>query len=100
MAHDPEVYDSPFEFNPERFLSPSITTASTSVDPESPVLKRSPETDVRSFIFGFGRRICPGEKLADAVLFMAAAMSLAAFDLRVPEGARKPGYEFCKGTLT
>ena len=104
MAHDPEVYHSPMEFHPERFLSP--TRAS---DPDSPVLdsgrssllkvKKFPEQNVRDFVFGFGRRICPGRELADATLFMAAAMSIAVFDLQVPEGGRKPSFEFKPGTI-
>lgn len=103
MAHDPEVYHSPMEFYPERFLSP--TRAS---DPDSPVLGNGrsgssnikyPEQDVRDFVFGFGRRICPGKELADATLFMAAAMSIAVFDLQVPEGGREPGFEFKPGTI-
>lgn len=41
MAHDPENYNDPFTFKPERFLE---------------VEGRMPELDSRNFVFGFGRR--------------------------------------------
>ena len=34
------------------------------------------ERDVREYVFGFGRRACPGRELADATLFMFVAMSI------------------------
>lgn len=63
MAHDPETYPNPFEFNPDRFMGDT------------------PNRDPFDFIFGIGRRICPGRLLADASLFITCAMSLAAFDI-------------------
>lgn len=101
MAHDENVYEKPFEFYPERFLRSSASSR----DPDSPIVERNesgikPEQDVRDYIFGFGRRICPGKELADATLFMVAAMSIAVFDLRVPEHGRTPGFEFQPGTLS
>lgn len=53
-------------FRPERFL-------------ESPTHK--PEPDPRLFIFGYGRRICPGRSLADKALFITIAQSLAVFNI-------------------
>lgn len=51
-------------FRPERFLG---------------VDGREPETDPYPFVFGFGRRICPGRFLADNTMFLSAARSLAVF---------------------
>ncbi|KAG1747590.1 cytochrome P450 [Suillus lakei] len=42
ISRDQEMYPDPLEFRPERFLGPS------------------PQLDPRKFIFGFGRRACPG----------------------------------------
>jgi cytochrome P450 len=42
MSRDPRNYNNPDKFNPERFLGPE------------------PELDPRKYIFGFGRRKCPG----------------------------------------
>lgn len=45
MAHDEEVYPNPFQFRPERFLG------------------AEPQMDPKKFVFGFGRRVCPGTSL-------------------------------------
>lgn len=64
--HNPELYKNPFEFRPERFLG------------------AEPETDPRRYVFGFGRRICPGKILADNSLYLNFAQSLAVFDIGKP----------------
>ncbi|RFU27553.1 hypothetical protein B7463_g8777, partial [Scytalidium lignicola] len=69
FTHDPAVYADPMAFRPERFL-------------ESPIHK--PEPDPRSFIFGFGRRICPGRYVADNALFITIAQTLAVFKIEKP----------------
>ncbi|KXS93762.1 hypothetical protein AC578_4729 [Pseudocercospora eumusae] len=66
FAHDAEIYPEPSTFNPNRFLGDK------------------PEMDPRNFIFGFGRRICPGKLLADASLFLTIARTLAVFDIESP----------------
>lgn len=42
---------------------------------------RSRSRNPAGFVFGFGRRICPGRRLADSTLFLAIAKVLAAFDV-------------------
>jgi len=66
MCHDPSLYHDSFTFKPERFL---------------PGGGREPELDPRNFVFGFGRRICPGKDLGDASLFVAFSMVLAVFNI-------------------
>ncbi|KAF8814227.1 cytochrome P450 [Phlegmacium glaucopus] len=63
MMHDPKVYSDPMSFNPERFLGPNM------------------EQDPHDVCFGFGRRICPGQVLADSSIFIACAMILSVFDI-------------------
>ncbi|KAK0484843.1 cytochrome P450 [Armillaria novae-zelandiae] len=86
MLHDPTIYNSPFEFKPERFLG------------------RTPERDPRSIAFGFGRRICPGRLLADASIFISCAMSLAVYNISKyssPEAfVSKPDVEQTTGTIS
>ncbi|EME50310.1 hypothetical protein DOTSEDRAFT_59413 [Dothistroma septosporum NZE10] len=66
FAHSSDTYLNPGVFNPDRFLG------------------GDPELDPRTFIFGFGRRVCPGQLLANSNLFLALARTLAALDIRKP----------------
>ncbi|KAL5481175.1 hypothetical protein ACEPAI_10116 [Sanghuangporus weigelae] len=67
FMHDAETYHDPMAFRPERFFG---------------VDGRAPETDPRTLVFGFGRRICPGRELADASIYLTIAQSLAVFDIK------------------
>jgi cytochrome P450 len=58
FTHDPEVYADLMVFRPERFL-------------EAPTYKSKP--DLRIFVFRYGRRICPGQCVADNALFITVA---------------------------
>jgi len=64
MLHDDRVYPEPFKFDPTRFLGE----------------KKQP--DPREVVFGRGRRVCPGQHIAEASLFIQVASVLAAFDIR------------------
>ncbi|KAI0763639.1 cytochrome P450 [Trametes elegans] len=79
MMHDPETYDCPSEFRPERFIKDG------KLDPTV--------RDPVAFIFGFGRRrvllgpsatICPGRYLALQSLFINIASLLHVFDISLP----------------
>ncbi|CEL57071.1 O-methylsterigmatocystin oxidoreductase OS=Aspergillus parasiticus GN=ordA PE=3 SV=1 [Rhizoctonia solani AG-1 IB] len=61
MNNDERAYSSPEQFDPDRFLDPSV--------PEPPT-------------FGFGRRSCPGLHLAEAAVFMFASTLLCSFNVR------------------
>jgi cytochrome P450 len=64
FTHDPAAYHEPESFKPERFLAPYN------------------EPDPHSYVFGFGRRVCPGKLLADSMLWLTVARSLAVYDIR------------------
>ena len=68
-THDNAIYADPESFNPSRFLT------------------TPPPRDPRDYIFGFGRRVCPGKLLADFSVWLTVATSLAAFDVRKGVGA-------------
>ncbi|KAI1790200.1 O-methylsterigmatocystin oxidoreductase [Ganoderma leucocontextum] len=71
--HDPEEYEDPDEFRPERFIRDG------KLDPNV--------RDPLAFVFGFGRRcvvICPGRYFADAALFINVASVLHVFDIGPP----------------
>ncbi|TFY69814.1 hypothetical protein EVG20_g2995 [Dentipellis fragilis] len=67
ITHDPEKYEDPTSFKPERFLQNDGTLN----DDEAPA------------VFGFGRRVCPGKCIADSSLWIAVASLLAVFDLNL-----------------
>ncbi|GJC86306.1 multifunctional cytochrome P450 monooxygenase af510 [Colletotrichum liriopes] len=69
FMNNPEVYKEPSRFRPERFLEGE---------------GREPEPDPRRYVFGFGRRICPGRVLADNSLYLNFAQSLAVFIIGKP----------------
>ncbi|KAK2042897.1 cytochrome P450 [Colletotrichum somersetense] len=66
FAHDPERYPDPMEFKPERFLG------------------SEPQTDPARYVFGFGRRICPGRYLADNSIYLNIVQLLAAYNISKP----------------
>lgn len=84
MCHDENVFSSPLDFNPDRFLVSTV--------------------DPKTIIFGFGRRFvrhkkncvnrihfkpnfcrrCPGVNLADTAIWLVIATVLANFDILPP----------------
>ncbi|CAA7270108.1 unnamed protein product [Cyclocybe aegerita] len=70
MTHDAEQYPDPFTFNPERFLKKG---GNDTVQP-----------DPRALVFGFGRRVCPGQHVAEASIFMQMVTTLAVLDISKP----------------
>ena len=63
MLHDPDRYPEPEKFRPDRFVNLSEAQMSA-VDP-------------RSIVFGFGRRICPGEHMVDSSVWLLIACMIA-----------------------
>ncbi|EPQ58584.1 cytochrome P450 [Gloeophyllum trabeum ATCC 11539] len=65
FLHDPDVYHNPFEFNPDRFMGALA------------------ERDPKDFVFGFGRRVCPGSHLADDSVWINIARTAAALEVNL-----------------
>lgn len=88
LLHDPEIYEEPMAFRPERFLP---------TNPER-------EPDPRNCCFGYGRRICPGRLLADNSIFLTIAQCLAAFNISkaIDEAGKEiePTVEFTPGIVS
>ncbi|QRV89148.1 cytochrome P450 family protein [Ceratobasidium sp. AG-Ba] len=63
MLHDPEMYPEPDRFNPERYLV------------------NSPSPEPESYVFGFGRRICPGLHIAQQSMWITISNTLANFNI-------------------
>ncbi|KAK7458752.1 hypothetical protein VKT23_009754 [Stygiomarasmius scandens] len=85
IAHDPENYHDAMTFKPERFLG------------------ESPELDPSTFVFGFGRRKCPGIEVAHSTVFIIMATCLAAFRMEHWKDERgndvPPRDEFVPGSV-
>ncbi|CAE6512419.1 unnamed protein product [Rhizoctonia solani] len=64
ILRDPKHFSSPHIFNPTRFLG------------------SKPEPDPRKYIFGFGRRVCPGSHVANNGSWILCAGILSVFDIR------------------
>ncbi|KDQ56874.1 hypothetical protein JAAARDRAFT_194819 [Jaapia argillacea MUCL 33604] len=69
MLRDEFLFPNPNTFDPDRYQE--------KVDEETE-RKRDP----RGYVFGFGRRRCPGMHLADSTIWLLMASMLAALDLR------------------
>ncbi|TFK82000.1 CyP450 monooxygenase [Polyporus arcularius HHB13444] len=68
--HDPEVYPEPDRFLPDRFMRDG---------------KLNPDIrDPGDFVFGYGRRKCPGKAFAEDAMFAIIAMTLHVFDITPP----------------
>ncbi|KAG2346919.1 cytochrome P450 [Suillus weaverae] len=65
ISRDPDVYPEPDAFKPQRWID------------EQGGLR----DDLRFFIYGFGRRACPGQHVANRSVFMAVLLVLWAYKL-------------------
>ncbi|CUA70957.1 O-methylsterigmatocystin oxidoreductase [Rhizoctonia solani] len=64
MMRDSQHYSSPHTLDPGRYL------------------KETPDPDPRKYIFGFGRRVCPGLHVASNTAWIICAGILSVFDLQ------------------
>ncbi|KAI9566969.1 cytochrome P450, partial [Boletus coccyginus] len=72
IANDPDVFPDPENFDPQRWLTAQGTL----------------RDDVRFCTFGFGRRACPGQYIANRSIFIGVALILWAF--RLSEDPKAP----------
>jgi len=83
------MYPEPHVFKPERFLTPDGKLNPQVKDPEAP--------------WGFGRRICPGRKMANSTMFINIASILATFEITTAIDSKgrpiEPSAEYGSGML-
>ncbi|GBE84668.1 hypothetical protein SCP_0606470 [Sparassis crispa] len=67
MSQDVTFYPKPQQFRPERFAEMDSQTSAS--------------RDPRQFVFGFGRRICPGRLFAEEGMWIAFASIIATMEI-------------------
>ncbi|KAF7350381.1 Cytochrome P450 [Mycena venus] len=86
ITHDSESYPDPFTFDPTRHLGDK------------------PQPDPFQFVFGYGRRVCPGAALGEESLFLAVANILASFNISKAVDAEgneiEPAFEWFSSVVT
>ncbi|GAV75857.1 p450 domain-containing protein [Cephalotus follicularis] len=79
IGRDPEAWENPEDFNPDRFIGSYID------------LKGQ---DFGLIPFGGGRRICPGMNMGIATVHIALSNLLYKFDLELPAGMMREDLDF------
>ncbi|GMJ05448.1 RED ELONGATED 1, SUPERROOT 2, ALTERED TRYPTOPHAN REGULATION 4, RUNT 1, cytochrome P450, family 83 [Hibiscus trionum] len=79
IGRDPEVWENPQEFCPERFIGSSIDYKGQ---------------DFELIPFGTGRRICPGMRMGVATVELALANLFYKFDWEMPTGMNVEDLDF------
>lgn len=74
IGRDPEFWDDPDSYKPERFLGSSVNFLGH---------------DFQFIPFGSGKRVCPGLNLGVAVLELLVANLIYSFDWELPKGLKK-----------
>ncbi|URD80052.1 Flavonoid 3'5'-hydroxylase [Musa troglodytarum] len=75
IGRDPDVWEHPLEFNPDRFM----TTKGAKTDPRG--------NDFELIPFGAGRRICAGVRMGVAPVLHMFGSLIHSFDWSLPEGS-------------
>ncbi|XP_011028967.1 PREDICTED: cytochrome P450 71A1-like [Populus euphratica] len=74
IGRDPEAWENPYEFDPDRFLGSSIDLQGN---------------DFELIPFGAGRRICPGIFMGIATVELSLSNLLYKFDWEMPGGMKR-----------
>ncbi|OCH90107.1 cytochrome P450 monooxygenase [Obba rivulosa] len=90
MTQRTDVFPDPSTFRPERFMEPG-GQVTDSIDPAN-------------MVFGFGRRVCPGQDFADASIWLLIANMVATMDISRAQDTRgndiTPSASFTSGFVS
>ncbi|KAG0695355.1 cytochrome P450 [Suillus ampliporus] len=84
ISRDPEVYPEPDAFRPQRWI-----------DDQGRL-----RDDLRNFVYGFGRRVCPGQHVADRSVFINSLLILWAFRLALDPTKSSDNMGFVNGEIS
>ncbi|KAJ4775957.1 hypothetical protein LUZ62_060214 [Rhynchospora pubera] len=74
IGRDPDMWEDPLEFNPDRFMTPKGAT----IEPNG--------NHFELITFGAGRRMCAGDRMGVLMVEFALGTLLHCFDLELPKG--------------
>ncbi|GAB4849006.1 hypothetical protein Ancab_003818 [Ancistrocladus abbreviatus] len=77
IGRDPDIWDNPLDFNPDRFL----TEKHAKIDPRG--------NDFELIPFGAGRRICAGTRMGIVMVEYILGTLVHSFDWKLPPGVDK-----------
>ncbi|KAG1747934.1 cytochrome P450, partial [Suillus paluster] len=83
ISRDPDVFPDPNTFKPDRWLG----------------IEGRVRDDPKFFVFGFGRRVCPGQDVANSSVFVNTALVLWAFRLTLDSTKPLDDMAFMDGSL-
>ncbi|KAJ6544151.1 cytochrome P450 [Mycena capillaripes] len=86
LVHDPQMYPDPFKFDPTRYISDGKFDCS--------------KNDPSRFVFGFGRRACPGKLFTEDSLWLMIAQFLAVYSVSPPTSGPTPRAAFRSGAIS
>lgn len=78
IHHDPENYYRPEDFDPERFMRNPLGTKHDEISTHQ-------ESRIPLYVFGAGRRACPGEQFAMNTIRLAFAQLMRSYDVETDE---------------
>ncbi|KAG1877308.1 cytochrome P450 [Suillus subluteus] len=83
ISRDPEVYPEPDAFKPQRWINDQGRL----------------RDDLTFFVFGFGRRVCPGQHVANRSVFINSLLILWAFQLSLDPTKPQDDMGFMNATM-
>ncbi|KAG2119197.1 cytochrome P450 [Suillus clintonianus] len=83
ISRDPDVFPEPHAFKPQRWI-----------DDQGRL-----RDDLKFFVFGFGRRICPGQHVATRSVFITSLLNLWAFHLTLDPTKPLDDMGFMRGNV-
>jgi cytochrome P450 len=83
ISRDPDVYPDPYAFNPQRWIDD----------------KGGLRDDLKFFPYGFGRRVCPGQHVANRSVFITSALILWAYKVTLDPTKPLDDMGFMTGTM-
>ncbi|KAG1750426.1 cytochrome P450 [Suillus paluster] len=84
ISRDPEVYPEPHAFKPQRWINDQGRL----------------RDDLKFFVYGFGRRVCPGQHVANRSVFINSLLILWAFRLTLDPTKPLDDMDFMNGEMS